>query len=113
MITSFGLFFGGGDGESRTRVRNYLAKGSTSVVCYLRFPSLNESKHSFSYGSLYYLMRAKALPHSCSPLSRRSQSVRGTTEGKRKGAYAAFKETVLLSVNFKLLLFKWFNSTTR
>lgn len=103
----------GGDGGSRTHVRNYLAKGSTSVVCCLRFPSPNGNKHPFGYGSLYYLTEAKTFFCSCSPLSRRSQSVRGTTERERKGAYAAFKETVLLSVNFKVLLLKRCNSATR
>lgn len=38
MITRFGLFFVGGDGENRTRVQNHLIKGSTSVVCLLSYP---------------------------------------------------------------------------
>ena len=37
-MVSFGFLFFGGDGESRTRVQNHLAKGSTSVVCHLSFP---------------------------------------------------------------------------
>jgi len=38
MITSFGLFFGGGDGGNRNRVQNWLTKGSTSVVYRLSYP---------------------------------------------------------------------------
>ena len=38
MITSFGLFFGGGDGGNRNRVQNRLTKGSTSVVYRLSYP---------------------------------------------------------------------------
>lgn len=61
--------FGGGDG-SRTHVQNRLAKGSTSVVCHLSFPSANGGKQPLAYGILYYLMKAEELNHSCSPLSR-------------------------------------------
>lgn len=84
MITSFGLFFAGGDGESRTRVQNCLAEGSTSVVCPLGFPSPAGGKQPAGCGSLLYLTGAKALSHSCSPLSRRSQTVRGTTVRERR-----------------------------
>ena len=38
MITSFGLFFVGGDGGNRNRVQNWLTKGSTSVVYRLSYP---------------------------------------------------------------------------
>ena len=38
MITSFGLFFAGGDGGNRNRVQNWLTKGSTSVVYRLSYP---------------------------------------------------------------------------
>ena len=77
MMVSFGFLSFGGDGESRTRVQNHLAKGSTSVVCLLKFPSLTGGKQPVSYGILYYLMKAEKINHSCSPLSRRSVRRRG------------------------------------
>lgn len=72
------LWFFGGDGESRTRVQNHLAKGSTSVVYPLRFPSVNGDKQPLTYGILCYLMKAEELNHSCSPLSRCPIRSRGT-----------------------------------
>ena len=62
-----GVFFGG-DGGNRNRVRRRIAKGSTSVVYRLRFPSRIGDKQPIRYGSFWFLMRAEALSHSCSPL---------------------------------------------
>lgn len=50
-ITSFGLFCPGGDGGNRNRVRRRIAKGSTSVVYRLRFPSRIGDKQPIRYGS--------------------------------------------------------------
>ena len=71
-------FFHGGDGGNRNRVRNHLAKGSTSVVYYLGFPKPSGNKQPIGIGSLLYLTEAKALFRSCSPLNRRSVRSRGT-----------------------------------
>lgn len=79
-IVSFGFLSFGGDGESRTRVRNYLAKGSTSVVYRLGFPSPDGDKQPSGYGSLLYLTGGKTHSRSCSPLSRRPQIARGSAK---------------------------------
>lgn len=71
-------FIFGGDGGNRNRVRNHLAKGSTSVVYYLGFPQPIGNKQPIGIGSLLYLTEAKALFRSCSPLNRRSVRSRGT-----------------------------------
>ena len=54
-------FIFGGDGGNRNRVRNHLAKGSTSVVYYLGFPQPIGNKQPIGIGSLLYLTEAKAL----------------------------------------------------
>ena len=102
----FGYGSQSGVDGSRTRVQKPIPCPSTIIVCFLTFPSSNGNKHPFGYGSLYYLTEAKTFFCSCSPLTRRSYPIRGAIGKNVKGAYAAFKETVLLSVNFKVVTFK-------
>ena len=50
--TKYGGCYFGGDGGNRNRVRSRIAKGSTSVVCHLGFPSHIGGKQPMCYGSL-------------------------------------------------------------
>lgn len=50
-ITVFGFASLSGLDESRTRVRKTIPCPSTSVVCYLTFPSPHENKHPCGFSS--------------------------------------------------------------
>lgn len=73
MITSFGLFFGGGDGGNRNRVQNQFTKGSTSVGSRLSYPLTHRRQPAYalryplipdkSRDTLLFMFATKSTPY--------------------------------------------------
>ena len=114
MITSFGLFFGGGDGGNRNRVQNQFTEGSTSVGCLLSYPLTHRRQSA-------YVLRYSLIPDE----SRDTLSFMFATESTPcpKPWHSSAERKLLITQQelliyycqliFKLLLFKRCNSATR
>ena len=114
MITSFGLFFAGGDGGNRNRVQNQFTEGSTSVGCLLSYPLTHRRQSA-------YALRYSLIPDESRDILSFMFATKSTPY-PRPWHFSVERKLLITQQElliyycqliFKLLLFKRCNSATR